>query len=100
MSCFAAAGLVQSLELLSAAREVADSIPEPGQYSGEEGTSFAVQTARPSRYSHVQIETAVNLQARGVKTVPLFTYLLTACLMQICLKISKYIQRVQQSFFP
>ena len=60
MSFFAAAGLAQSLELLSAAREVADSIPEPGQYSGEEGTSFALQTARPSRYSHVQIETAVK----------------------------------------
>lgn len=59
MSFFAAAGLAQSLELLSAAREVADSIPdsipEPGQYSGEEGTSFALQTARPSRYSHAQI---------------------------------------------
>ena len=52
MSFSAAAGLAQSLELLSAALEVADSIPGPSQYSGEEGTTFALQTARPSRYSN------------------------------------------------
>lgn len=53
VSFSAAAGLAQSLELLSAAREVAGSIPGPGQYSGEKGATFALQTARPSRYSDV-----------------------------------------------
>ena len=89
MSFSAAAGLAQSLELLSAAREVADSIFGPGPYSGEEGTTFALQMARPSRYSDVQIETAVKPPSTRRKNSALFTYLLTACLIQICLKISK-----------
>ena len=45
------AGLAQSLERLTAEREVAGSIPGVGSLLRKEGTSFALQAARPSRGS-------------------------------------------------
>ena len=45
------AGLAQSLERLTAEREVAGSIPGAGTLLRNEGTSFALQAARPSRGS-------------------------------------------------
>ena len=44
-------GLAQSLERLTAEREVAGSIPGAGPLLRNEGTSFALQAARPSRGS-------------------------------------------------
>ena len=43
------AGLAQSVERLTAQREVAGSIPGAGPLLRNEGTSFALQAARPSR---------------------------------------------------
>ena len=65
------AGLAQSVERLTAEREVAGSIPGAGpllrvlKWLRNEGTSFALQAARPSRgsddhvkwRSHLQLET-------------------------------------------
>ena len=45
------AGLAQSLERLTAEREVAGSIPGAGPLLRNEGISFALQAARPSRGS-------------------------------------------------
>ena len=45
------AGLAQSLERLTAEREVAGSIPGAGPLLRNEGTFFALQAARPSRGS-------------------------------------------------
>ena len=45
------AGLAQSLERLTAEREVAGSIPGAGQLLRNEGISFALQAARPLRGS-------------------------------------------------
>ena len=46
------AGLAQSSERLTAEREVAGSIPGAGPLLRNEGISFALQAARPSRGSY------------------------------------------------
>ena len=57
MQFFTAAGLAQSVERLTAEREVVGSIPGAGptlrvlKWLGNEGARFALQTGRPSRGS-------------------------------------------------
>ena len=78
-----AAGLAQSVERLTAEREVAGSIPGAGpilrvlKYLRNEGTVFALQTAGPSRDSDDHVEMAVPSPVGDVKIVsPISTFVL------------------------
>ena len=78
-----AAGLAQSVERLTAEREVAGSIPGAGpilrvlKYLRNEGTVFALQTAGPSRDSDDHVEMAVPSPVGDVKIVsPISTLVL------------------------
>ena len=78
-----AAGLAQSVERLTAEREVVGSIPGAGpilrvlKYLRNEGTVFALQTAGPSRDSDDHVEMAVPSPVGDVKIVsPISTFVL------------------------
>ena len=65
---YTAAGLAQSVERLTAEREVAGSIPGTGpilmvlKWLRNEGTAFALQMARPSRGSDDHVKWRFRLQ--------------------------------------
>ena len=76
MQFLSVAGLAQSVERLTAEREVAGSIPGAGpllrvlKWLRNEGTSFALQAARPSRGSDDYVKMAVPSPLGDVKIVP------------------------------
>ena len=88
------AGLAQSVERLTAQREVAGSIPGFGpilrvlKYLRNEGTVFALQTAGPSRGSDDHVEMAVPSPVGDVIIVsPISTFVLnTLTLKKKCVR--------------
>ena len=75
-SIFTAARLAQSVERLTAEREVAGSIPVAGlilrllKYLRNEGTTFAAQAAGPSRGSVDHVKWRSRLQLETSKKCP------------------------------